>query len=184
MGQVPGLNEAQDLVDTGLLVILHHLDNLVGSSHGKRPGIQVVLGSLVGALGLNGVYGELVAVGNLASGPRSVQVFRLLHEPGSLGSSDLAGLVTILATVDDAQSGNLVVDKRSDGIGVLDRFAVGSDPLLHLGVPAKVEAEDAQALLAGTAEAVGLAAGNPHGRVRLLHRLGDYRPLGDVEELS
>ena len=86
--------------------------------------------------------------------------------------------------MNQAQGRHLVVDKTAHRIGGLDRFTISADPFLHLAVAAQVEAEHPQPHFTGGAEAVRLAACYPHGRVGLLHRLGNYRSGRDSIKLA
>jgi len=84
--------------------------------------------------------------------------------------------------VGDAQRRDLVVDEAPYGFGVLDAFAIQTDPLGHLRVAAQVETESAQTHFPGSPEAVGLAAGDPQRRMGFLHRLGNDRARRDPIE--
>src|SRR4029450_11590214 len=87
-----------------------------------------------------------------------------------------------VGAVGDAQRRDLVVDEAPYGLGVLDAFAIQTDPLRHLRVAAQVEAESPETHFPGSPEAVGLAAGDPQRRMGFLYRLGNDRAGGGAIE--
>ena len=155
-----------------------------GSPMGKGTRLNMVGGGLVDPFLLHRRYGKLVGIWHLSSLPRLVEFFRLVDEPLPFRARHPTRLLVVLADMNQAQGRHLVVDKTAHRIGGLDRFTISADPFLHLAVAAQVEAEHPQPHFTGGAEAVRLAACYPHGRVGLLHRLGNYRSGRDSIKLA
>ena len=187
----PRLHQAQDAVDAGLGVALDLADarvRIAGDDH-----ILPIEG--LGAQALAGVPFEdgvsldelRVGLGPAAVRLRYLQLQELVQDEvqvpqGRLSPALLHSLSVGLGAVGDGEDPDLVVGLGAGGRPVFLSLPVAVDVGLHLlDAEHQREAESSDAVLGGEVPAIGAGAGQPDGRMRLLDRLGDHVPLGNLE---
>src|SRR5688572_9170782 len=100
-----------------------------------------------------------------------------------IGTAACARLGIVLADVERGEAGDVVVDEIADRLRVPDPLAIVIKLRVELLWRADGETETAYTEFAGKAVTARTAAGHPHRRMRLLHRLGDDNALGQVHVL-
>jgi len=107
-----------------------------------------------------------------------------LEEAETVGPA-AAGLLGAAVAGEAGDHGDVRVDGMPDGHALaLEGLVVVVDPGLGLGGIDEGESQGADAELSGEVDGLAVGAGDPDGRVGLLHRLGHHVARGHREELT